>query len=453
MTNLDRRDLMRLALGGLASGSLLSAASPLRAMAAASALAPPVASPEKVLVIFMRGGTDGVLALVPHGDTTYDAMRDLGANPPYLSDNRVIGLTAFAGLNDRMAWLANGAGSPWSAGQLALVHQVGNATGQRSHFTEQARFETAELLDAAALPEAGFLARLSSMIGLPGTTAVGTASVSTAMQRMFQSSTNPQLHLRNVPAFQTGTFDPALIAHLSGTPAGAQEAVVDAIGDLMVAAQAEIATPAVVHNGALFPQSLTEWNSINWNGPFQNPARYFKFFEELEGAMHLLAETDCRVAGVELGAFDTHANAFPLLDELLEVIAFAMRSAWDLAQSSSLPLTTATFSEFGRAAQANLNGGTDHGLGGVAFLQGPRVKGGVVNCDASSWTDLGVQAGLAQNAVDWNAVPVRTHFLAIQQEMIDKLYGVTSFARQSIVLPGLPAIAGTPAAQQIGFLT
>lgn len=456
MSNLDRRDLLRITLGGLASGSLLSSFNPLHAMTRAAGSRGAAISNEKVLFIFMRGGLDGMLALVPNGDPYYHSLRNVGGLiAPYLPPSRQIPLTSFAGLNDRMGWLTNGPTSPHSLGKLALIHQMGNATGQRSHFTEMARLETASLLDAAALPEDGFVPRLSTALGLPSATAVGTASISTAMQRMFQSATNPQLHLRDVAHFQTRQFDAALVSHLAGTPAGIQEAKVDALGDLMLAAQQEIATPPLTHTG-LLPQLFPYQSSDPWPLaiPIAERDQHAGFFKALEGAMFLLANTSCRVAGVEIGRFDTHTDTLPLLDNLLEAVAFGMRSVWDFAATfPGLHLTTVALSEFGRTAQANGNGGTDHGLGGIMLAHGNRVIGGVYNCDLTTWTRLSNQIALPQTAAGYNAVPVRTHWLAIQQEMIAKLFGVTAFASQSIILPGLPSIAGTRPATQLGFLT
>lgn len=41
-------------------------------------------------------------------------------------------------------------------------------------------------------------------------------------------------------------------------------------------------------------------------------------------------------------------------------------------------LVVMTYSEFGRRAQENASGGTDHGAGSVAFLVGERVAGGLL---------------------------------------------------------------------------
>lgn len=451
MTTIDRRDLLRLALGGLAAAPLSAATSPLRALERAARIGAgrPAVATEKVLLIFLRGAMDGVLAVVPVGDPTYNASRNIGANPPWIDPAVTLPLTAFAGLNPRMGVLT-GAGSPWAAQQLAFLHQVGNSTGQRSHFTEMARLETAHVLDAPLLPEDGFVPRLGGPLGWPQpATAIQAASVSGSMQRLFQSTARPQFHLRDVIGFRNKVFPAGLVAHLANTPTAPVERVVDGLGDLMLVAHGELnAAPAPTHDPALFPQA----GDPTWPLAGPRSSQYENFFRDLEGALYLLEHTSCCVAGVELGAFDTHADELPLLNNLLEVVAYGIHSAWLAAQQGGISLTTLAMTEFGRTARANGNGGTDHGKGSLMIACGPNVQNGVYNCDAATWPNLGAQALLPTTHPDWNAVPVRTHWLAVFQELIEDLYGITAPAQQNLVLPGLPTIAGQSVATQLGFL-
>ena len=57
-------------------------------------------------------------------------------------------------------------------------------------------------------------------------------------------------------------------------------------------------------------------------------------------------------------------------------------------------MLTLVWSEFGRRPKQNDSGGTDHGAGGVAWVQGTRVAGGVLS-DYPDLTKLDSEDNLA----------------------------------------------------------
>ena len=95
-----------------------------------------------------------------------------------------------------------------------------------------------------------------------------------------------------------------------------------------------------------------------------------------------------RVASVEApGDFDTH-------DEQPKELAAALREVSqglaafqaDLeARGIADRVLTFVWSEFGRRPQSNDSRGTDHGAGGIAWVQGTRARGGVL----TDYPDLG----------------------------------------------------------------
>jgi uncharacterized protein (DUF1501 family) len=101
----------------------------------------------------------------------------------------------------------------------------------------------------------------------------------------------------------------------------------------------------------------------------------------------LLAEPDGpRVAALELGGWDTHADqgrrlepVLRQLDDGMNALRVELGDAW--THTAMLVMT-----EFGRTAHVNGNMGTDHGTGGAAFLLGGAVAGGRVLAD---WPGLG----------------------------------------------------------------
>lgn len=101
-------------------------------------------------------------------------------------------------------------------------------------------------------------------------------------------------------------------------------------------------------------------------------------------ASFLRAADGPRVAVLELGGWDTHANQgarqgrlasqLIALDAGIEVLRQGLGPTW--SQTAVIVV-----SEFGRTVAENGTGGTDHGTAGVGFLIGGAVRGGRILCD------------------------------------------------------------------------
>jgi uncharacterized protein (DUF1501 family) len=89
-----------------------------------------------------------------------------------------------------------------------------------------------------------------------------------------------------------------------------------------------------------------------------------------------------RVAAVEAeGDFDTHDRQGEDLTRGLGLVSEALASFQaDLeARGVADRVITFVWSEFGRRPEQNSSDGTDHGAGGLAWVQGTKVKGGVLS--------------------------------------------------------------------------
>lgn len=93
-----------------------------------------------------------------------------------------------------------------------------------------------------------------------------------------------------------------------------------------------------------------------------------------------LAEFGTRVLYTSLnpGTFDTHANQSTMLTKLWNEVTTAVHTFYhDLKEhDANQEVVILMFTEFGRRVQEN-GSGTDHGSGGVAFVVGDAVKGGL----------------------------------------------------------------------------
>jgi uncharacterized protein (DUF1501 family) len=103
----------------------------------------------------------------------------------------------------------------------------------------------------------------------------------------------------------------------------------------------------------------------------------------------LTGEEGARIAVIETGGWDTHANqrgrlGFQLrgLDAMVAALKVGLGEAW---RDTLVIVAT----EFGRTAAPNGTGGTDHGTASMAMLLGGAVAGGRVIAD---WPGLGASA-------------------------------------------------------------
>jgi uncharacterized protein (DUF1501 family) len=89
-----------------------------------------------------------------------------------------------------------------------------------------------------------------------------------------------------------------------------------------------------------------------------------------------------RIACVQAdGEFDTHDDQKATLNRDLGTVGDALAAFQaDLgARGVADRVLTFVWTEFGRRPQENASGGTDHGAGGLAFVMGSRVRGGVLS--------------------------------------------------------------------------
>jgi uncharacterized protein (DUF1501 family) len=105
-------------------------------------VAPTVTKGKTLVVIFLRGGADGLNLIVPHGDSDYTKIRPTIAIPGPASageaGTKAIDLDGFYGLHPRLSPLA-----PFFEEGLAVAaHAVGYDKNTRSHFEEQDTWET-----------------------------------------------------------------------------------------------------------------------------------------------------------------------------------------------------------------------------------------------------------------------------------------------------------------------
>jgi uncharacterized protein (DUF1501 family) len=372
---LSRRRFLQLALG---AGAI--AMSPFETWDARRSIAAAGGSADGVLVvILLAGGNDGTNMVVPVTDPKYRSLRgDLA-----LDAHSVLPISQGLALHPSLALLKQ----RYDAGDVAVVQGVGAREPSLSHFESMARWMSGW---SGGISGTGWVGRYLSSLPAP----------------------DPMCGV---------VFGPSIPLHFIGPSVSAlalQTNASDAVGWLGAnPAESDFSTLDLL---ARFNDRANErggW-ADRWNAGLGDMvalgSRSAPIYsnavpgDDLAANLTLAARlinlgVGTRVIGITVGDFDTHADQLGRHAELLRRLDAGIDSffaALDPAESGRV--TVLTMSEFGRRAQANSSGGTDHGAASTMLAIGGSVRGGVYGA-TPSMSDLDGDGNL-KASVDFRAV-------------------------------------------------
>jgi uncharacterized protein (DUF1501 family) len=305
----------------------------------------------RLVFVLLRGGFDGLAAVVPYGDPAYEGLR----GPLAFQDGDLVPLTPVFGLAPGLAPLREF----WDRGEMVALHAIAIPYRTRSHFDGQAILETG--LDRPVGASDGWLNRLLQI--MPGERS-GIA-IASGMPRSMAG------------AHEVQTWSPTQLG-----------AVTDEYLDrLAVLYRAD----GTLHNR--FEAALQQQDLVGEEEMAGAGARRGGVTPLLKSAARILRQsTGPNVAAVEFSGWDTHANqglAGGPLDRLLGQLAEGLVAFRAEMQDAWADTTVVVMTEFGRTARPNGSRGTDHGTAGAGFLIGPKVARSAVLAD---WPGLGDSA-------------------------------------------------------------
>jgi uncharacterized protein (DUF1501 family) len=312
-----------------------------------------------LVVVFLRGGADGLNMVIPHGDDLYYAARPgIGIKRPDLID-----LDGFFGLNPHLKPL-----HPWwRSGDLSIIHCAGSEDESRSHFEAQDYMEHGGLAAGGwlgrflrARPDAGQSPLTAVAIGATLPEALRGAPSSAAIQSLEEFGLGP-----NVP--------PGFLKSLAALYQNAPRELGPA-GRNALAALERI-------------QQLTTTRTPPANGAIYQPDSFSNGLRQI--ATLIKARVGLQAATIDLGGWDSHLTQSVIMDPPMQRLASGLHAlATDLGPSELSRTQIIVMTEFGRRVAENSAAGTDHGRGGVMFLLGGGIKGGSVHV---KWPDLAHQ--------------------------------------------------------------
>lgn len=385
-----RRSVLRAAMG---AGALMLASAAMPRMAYAAG-----GSPTKTLVvIFLRGGIDGLHVLAPWQDATYRAKRPTLALSPS-ADSTMLNSTFM--LHPSMKSLR----TAWENGHLSFANAVGDKSMERSHFDEQARVDRMAPVEVRT----GWLARrqMATMAAQP-------------TFRSYAANLQTPLSLAgDFPVFSSPNFGEYKIYDDGNATNLAVKRIYEAPGGTLPAQAAGLFT--TLDQVKAWSRGYTPSPGVTY--PNGGPSRQLQ-----QVAQVIKAGVGLEVATIDVETFDDHGDEASALGGRLKELADALAAFYaDLGDRMS-DVTLITQSEFGRTTRENGYRGTDHGRGNMVLC---------LSGKAAPKTVAGAWPTLSDSATDRNGdLEVTVDHRDVAAEVLSKHFGDSSAAIAKVV-PG-----------------
>lgn len=331
-----------------------------------------------LVVVFLRGGMDGLNVVAPYMMPTYRALRPTirVKDPTEFTDpTGVAGLPLDAGgnvgafplsgtfaLHPGMEPLHRGA---WADGSLAIVHAAGmpaTESSTRSHFDAEQYWERGTRSFSVT---SGFVNRY--LVGLTGADRLSAVGRGPTLQETLRGSA-PAFSMSSIGGFGVRGFPDntrARTALIGLYPRGSQ--LLEETGGN---------TLAVVNLLASLPPDPGPQNGASYGtDDLSNNLR--------EVARLIRGNVGLRAVAVDYGGWDTHGNQGVPEDPAgyfrgrTGGLARGLQAFYQDLGTAMGEVTLVTISEFGRTIDENGSAGTDHGRGSAMFVLGRKVRGGV----------------------------------------------------------------------------
>ena len=326
------------------------------------ALADPHVGPrgDTLVVLFLRGGADGLNIVVPHGDDEYYRRRPTIAipRPDARADSQAIDLDGFFGLHPSLQPLAE----IYRAGDVAFVHATGAPDNTRSHFEAQDLMERG--IEEGS-DYSGWLARHLATLDTGNRSALRAIGVGDRLPAALTGA-------------MTGTALNSIADYHLEAQDGRGEAMADLLG-ILYGRSSDLLTDAAAQTLA----SLDVLSKVNTQRipagrgyAETDPGRALRTVADL-----IHADVGVEVATIDVGGWDTHvAQGGPsgVMANNLTAVGDALAAFYEDLQAKMGGVTVMVMSEFGRRLQENGGLGTDHGHGNMMMLMGGGIRGSQV---------------------------------------------------------------------------
>ena len=365
-----------------------------------------------LVVLFLRGGCDGLNLLGPANDKDYIAARPEWLRVTDAGKFEGIALkNGYNGIDMRLHREAGALKELYDSGHLAMIHACGLKNGSRSHFEAQDMMERGVADQKNISIASGWLTRTIEALsphGLLPAVAVGgelpdsllhsKVAVSMSEARDFTYGRENQL---------------ALLKRLYG---GSES--IHSTGkltlDTITALQSKLPRDG---DGSVQDYTPEKGVSYEDTGGLGESLRSLAQIAKMEAGL--------RVATVDYDGWDTHDGQEYRFNELVSEFSRALHTFYNDMSRFHSKMTVVVHTEFGRRLKSNQSDGTDHGYGGVHMILGNGIKGGKLHGD---WR------GLANDQLDEGAdLAITTDYRTVLTEVLTQRVGL---AETKTIFPG-----------------
>ncbi|MBR8826309.1 MAG: DUF1501 domain-containing protein [Gomphosphaeria aponina SAG 52.96 = DSM 107014] len=308
-------------------------------------------NPKRLIVIFLRGGVDGLNVVVPHQEADYYEARPSIALPKPGEKDGVLDLDGQFGLNPALKDIM----PLWKQGSLAFVHACGSPDFTRSHFDAQDYMETGT--PGVKKTQDGWMNRLLAVLPQGEIT-----------QAINLGDTPPRILMGKMPVTQLATGKKGTV------PLPLDQPQINEAFDRLYSGNDPVSLAYQEGDQArqiLLADLTSEMKEANKGDPL--PDNFASDARRL--AKLMVGDARTQLGFIGLGGWDSHVNENALLTRLLLPLGEGLAA---LAQELG-PLYSDTvimvISEFGRTVGENGNNGTDHGHGNVMWVLGGGIRG------------------------------------------------------------------------------
>ena len=313
-----------------------------------------------LVVLQLSGGNDYLNTIVPYGDDEYYDFR----KTVHIDQESVLPVDGTYGFNSNLGPIKQ----LYDEGKVAVINGIGYDNPNRSHFRSMDIWHT-------ALPDEigneGWLGRVIREIDPSGENVLTGVNFGRGLPRALGVRGVPVASVGNLETYglftdieaeATRSLALRAFAHMYGGGQG-KDPVLDFLGQ----------TGSNALKGADILRTAPEKYSSSIEYAANPIAQSMR-----SAAQVLFADLGTRVFYTQHGSFDTHSGELTSHAKLWQEVSGAIGDFYDDLKEHGREddVVVLVFSEFGRRIKDN-GSGTDHGSGGVAFVIGSEVKGGM----------------------------------------------------------------------------
>ncbi|HCP23743.1 MAG: DUF1501 domain-containing protein [SAR202 cluster bacterium] len=351
-------------------------------------------------VLQLSGGNDALNTLVPYGDPKYFDHRPTVR----VSEDQVLKINDYVGLNPAMAPIKE----LYDQGKVAIIQGVGYPNPNRSHFRSMDIWHTCE---PDKVGNEGWLGRATRDIDPTGENVLTAVNFGRGLPRSLAAPGVPVASVGNLETY--------------GVLTGIEDQQRDEALDIF----SRMYSPAMGRGQVMDYLSHTGMDALKGADILSTAPEKYSSTVEYDGNsvaqyMRNIAQTHIAGFGTRFlyttapyNSFDTHAGQMVGHSGLWREVSAAVRDFQDDLNENDAAdnMTLLVFTEFGRRVQDN-GSGTDHGSGGVAFVIGENVKGGL----------YGEYPSLADDKLLEGDLHFNNDFRGLYASLLEKWIGIDS---------------------------